>query len=602
MKFTSTLALLCFFSLSIFSQIPNSGGPDNFGYTFTSSNDPNGPSYNWFDISVIGTPVTGLADDNFVGPFSITGFPYYTNNPTQFWIGSNGYISFAPQNIASTAASFPAIPTPGGPNNFIAPFLSDLTFSGAGTNPALAYRYDSGDTICVSFINVPFWVNNTNQYGGDNSFQVILNRADSSITFNYQKQLGTPDPVYQQNYISIGIEDGTGSDGLQVYRGDTTSMAFTSVKYEYPTIIQPITDASLNWVENDKSAAKFISLTNSINPTINLKNTGNQDINSNFSVQYLVENSLGSVVALGSTTLNRLDAGKDTTFVAGVSYVPTNAGKYTLRSYITGLANDNTPSNDTNAMFAVVVDTTTLIQTLDYSDGVNTAGGIGWSGGNGGVAVYIEPPYYPAKILASNFFITTTGTAQAGFYSKIYDDNSRTSVNGNLLDSGFVAGTSITANTYHKNTISQNLVIQSGGIYLLWLMDADGINLGRSVASPASRNTYEVLFGVWSDYRDGDNEDFLMGIDIEPVTVGIENRTFESLEAVYPNPAIEMVTILSNEKVQLNDLRLFTMDGREVKAKILLSRDKIQIFKGNLENGTYLMRYRNTSTKIVFID
>ena len=174
MKKLSALLSVVLISSICFAQ-QTSGGPDQFGYTFKNSSHASGPTYSWFDISTIGTLVTGLSDDNFVGPFPIAGFPYYTNNPTQFWIGSNGYISFSPVNIASTAASFPAIPTVGGPNNFIAPFLTDLTFAGASSNPGKAYHYDQGDTICITFDKVPFWVNNSNQYGGDNSFQIILN-------------------------------------------------------------------------------------------------------------------------------------------------------------------------------------------------------------------------------------------------------------------------------------------------------------------------------------------------------------------------------------------------------------------------------------------
>jgi hypothetical protein len=203
------LASCILLSISLTAQ-STSGGPDNFGYTYKSSLHPTGPTYQWFDITVIGTNVFGLSDDNFVGPFPMSGFPYYSTNPTQFYIGSNGYISFQPVNIASTNAQFPAMPIIGSPDNYIAPFLTDLNFSGHATNPAEAYYYNQGDTICISFDKVPFWVNNTNQYSGDNSFQIILNKADSSITFNYKTQIGAPDPTYTANFLSIGMENNTG--------------------------------------------------------------------------------------------------------------------------------------------------------------------------------------------------------------------------------------------------------------------------------------------------------------------------------------------------------------------------------------------------------
>ncbi|MFC2111048.1 choice-of-anchor Q domain-containing protein [Bacteroidota bacterium] len=61
-------------------------------------------------------------------------------------------------------------------------------------------------------------------------------------------------------------------------------------------------------------------------------------------------------------------------------------------------------------------------------------------------------------------------------------------------------------------------MINSGGVYLLWLMDANGINLARDITQPISMRTYEVLNGGWSEYRDLQTEDFLMGLDIEKIT------------------------------------------------------------------------------------
>ena len=87
--------------LSLFGSAQNSGGPDNFGYTWKSSAASGGPSFSWYDISIIGTQVNGLSDDNVVGPFPMSGFQYYTSTPTNFFIGSNGYISFSSVNIAS---------------------------------------------------------------------------------------------------------------------------------------------------------------------------------------------------------------------------------------------------------------------------------------------------------------------------------------------------------------------------------------------------------------------------------------------------------------------------------------------------------------------
>jgi len=77
LKFFLFLAFFAWFIPSSFAQ--TSGGPDAYGYTWkNSSHTSNPPSYNWVDITTRGDQVTGLADDNVVGPFPIpAGFQYY---------------------------------------------------------------------------------------------------------------------------------------------------------------------------------------------------------------------------------------------------------------------------------------------------------------------------------------------------------------------------------------------------------------------------------------------------------------------------------------------------------------------------------------------
>ena len=126
---TSLLSLFLLISPFIFS---NQGGPDAFGYTWKDSNEPNGPAYSWFDISVIGSQLTGFGDDNFIGPKPLGGpFTYYWYTVDKCWIGSNGYISFQPGNLA---ANFPNIPNPTGVNDYITGLMADLNFLGTN-NP-----------------------------------------------------------------------------------------------------------------------------------------------------------------------------------------------------------------------------------------------------------------------------------------------------------------------------------------------------------------------------------------------------------------------------------------------------------------------------------
>ena len=124
-KILLTLAVIT--ALWTASQAQTTGGPDPYGYIWRDNTDPNGPTYNWIDITALGDAqqVSGLTDDNNVGPFNI-GFPfhYYWYDVTNFWIGSNGYVGFTSGTLASGAGGFVTIPSTALPQNYVAPVLN----------------------------------------------------------------------------------------------------------------------------------------------------------------------------------------------------------------------------------------------------------------------------------------------------------------------------------------------------------------------------------------------------------------------------------------------------------------------------------------------
>jgi hypothetical protein len=584
-------------SLIVFSQT-TSGGPDNFGYTYKNSLHPSGPSFQWFDITQIGIIINGLTDDNFVGPYTISGFPYYSGTPTNLYIGSNGYISFDPVNIASSNAQFPQIPLNTGSNHFIAALLTDFTFSGTG-NAGSCFFYNQGDTICVTFDKVPFWVNNTNQYAGDNSFQVLLNKRDSSITFNYLKQGGTPDPTYISNFVTIGIENNSGNDGLQYFRGTTFPSDSFSIKFEYPTVAQAVIDLSVEYIDNIGNNAIFLPLNGTFSPTALIKNVGNQDVKSSITVTTVIRDPAGITAYNAIQNIDSLKSGNDSlkTFR---SFNPNLTGRYSAQTYVTRITGDFAITNDTSEFLILVVDTTLSPATLDYTDGVGGLG-IGWAGGNGGCGLYIEPPYYPARIVAANFFITAIGTPSVGFHSIILDDNGRQAGQGTTLDSTFVNGNTISVGVYNRVPLATPVVINSGGVYLYWLMDGPAVNLSRSFTRPVSRQTFEVIFGSWSEYRDKLTEDFLMNIEIEPLTTSIKNNSTGTIGTIFPNPSSDKLTVIinsaHNEIIQILNVR-----GRKVNAKMLRYSDRIEIIRNHLPSGTYFISVGQETKSFIWSD
>ena len=96
------------------------GGPDNFGYTWVDSNEANGPTFDWIDISATGTD-TGIHIDDGSAVVPI-GFPFsfYGTEYSTVMIGENGQLSFIDYNFSDFANQ--PIPDALAPNNIIVPF------------------------------------------------------------------------------------------------------------------------------------------------------------------------------------------------------------------------------------------------------------------------------------------------------------------------------------------------------------------------------------------------------------------------------------------------------------------------------------------------
>jgi hypothetical protein len=107
-----------------------SGGPDTFGYRWADSDDANGPTYGWVEISQIGTGLL-MGDHTYSAAIAMgMTFPFYGNNYTSLHISANGFLSFtAPQGQYGTNST---IPSAVDPDDIIAPFWDDLNPNAAG--------------------------------------------------------------------------------------------------------------------------------------------------------------------------------------------------------------------------------------------------------------------------------------------------------------------------------------------------------------------------------------------------------------------------------------------------------------------------------------
>ncbi len=186
----------------------NAGGPDLFGYYWIDSDQNGGPVFSWMDISATGTDITaGFDDDNFTGPFEIGfTFPFYDDNYTQFYAGSNGLIGFDTTNLKSRTKV--AIPSGNTPNAFLAWLWDDLDITNINNPGGQVFMQSDGEKCIIQFVNYPEYNGNA----GDAINAEVIMESDGTITFQYNSIAAGFDVAS----CAVGIENQGGTDGLEV--------------------------------------------------------------------------------------------------------------------------------------------------------------------------------------------------------------------------------------------------------------------------------------------------------------------------------------------------------------------------------------------------
>lgn len=257
----------------------SSARPDSFGYTWVDNDNGGSPVYRWVDISSVGVDVQGLQDDNVVGPFPIGfEFNYYWYTVNRFWIGSNGYISFS--SNALYAQQFAVIPSPSQPNDLVAPLAGDLDFTITSSNPHCYYYTNNVDTCIVSWVNVREW----DRPASLHTFQLILTKVDSALTFQYGVQIGNFDnqggsPTYSSQ---IGIEDLLGRNGLNYMSNwaPAERRPHDSLVVRFHATPRPFnfTDVGVKGSMNAGSQGVFVKMGEPFTPKALIKNYGTVNV------------------------------------------------------------------------------------------------------------------------------------------------------------------------------------------------------------------------------------------------------------------------------------------------------------------------------------
>jgi hypothetical protein len=578
-------------------QTDSSAAPDAYGYKWKDNNDAGGPVYNFRDttsgLSSNWQRVTGLSDDNNVGPFILGfNFRYYYYNVSRIRIGSNGYLlleSGSDVNTSPMNSPFPAsIPLAAPPNNFIAGYAADMIF-GVSAQPGKCYIYRNNvDSVIVSYYDVPLWQQAAPGYNGSHTFQIILTKSDSSITVMYKNIAGTLQGT--SNQLAIGIENVTGNVGLQRFTGlgPTPITNNSAIKYYYPrSTTFSVKDAACSWVDNVSTGGIFKMTSDTLTVKTRIGNTGNVSTGGTFITSLAVKNATNVTVMTDSVMVPSLGPETDTLVSFAKKFIPTTAGKYTV-TVTTMLVGDAVASNNVKNLELNVVSRTSPWLTLAYDNGTNT-GGISWSGGTGAIAMYFVPPVYPARIDTLRFFIAAN-TNNVSFFAKIIDDDGIGGLPGtDLYTSAAITPTSTTAFT--NVVVPGGITVSSGGFYVSWVMNGESIQIGEDIVGPISNRSFEGLGGSYAPYREGSTNDPMIRAVIKNPSVGVVNNNTGipekfSLSQNYPNPFNPATMI--NFSIPVNSfvkLSVYDILGREIQ----------QLVNNDLTPGSYSVDFNATA-------
>jgi hypothetical protein len=606
--------LLLIRSTTLYGQAPAPTGGDACGYRWytTQANVPDStPTYNWVDISSTGQLLSGLGDDNYVGPINLPfPFVYYWNTYSKIYVGSNGYITFGRGHNVSSGLPpyFNRFPNAAAPNEWIGVYLSDLTFTDVNGNPVpgakLLYGTDANGRFVITWDSVPYWNRNApGEWQGRNSFQIILDPSDSSITLQYKLiDAGYNSSYGNGNYNVVGMENITGQSGLDIAAawGPVPFQNF-AIKIWHPrNFTCSSTDAQLEWVLNSDGLGQF-ALKGGSAPTFQagVLNTGNQPISAN------IRNILNVRGPAPSNTIIH----RDTVFIPAPAIgqiatanftkpfnhntrgTPSNLSTGSYNCIVTlNFSGDGFAGNNSNSSELVICDTLPGGRyILRYDDGTwnpqnEDAGGLAFANG----MAIVAPEDLAVEAVSFDMLYKEGGANLYPIVVWVYPYNPTTGAVGQALDTltlaptDFPSGDSLNTFTNQNNDIFrlrrytlplQNPIsLQAGnGLVVGFKTDfpASATNVDNFIVEdasvPISRASFEGIAGLWAPYRDRENVEYAIGVVARrPTPSGVASAQLPHWNFLaYPNPASEAPILrFSLPQPGPVHLRLIDLTGR----------------------------------------
>ncbi|MBN1619432.1 T9SS type A sorting domain-containing protein [candidate division WOR-3 bacterium] len=573
---------------------PDSGNPDAYGYVYVKSGDPGGPTFNWIDISTIGTQVTGLMDDNVMGPFPIGfDFPYYWYAVDQVYVGSNGYLSFSSnQNFAHP---FQNLPSTLAPPDLIAIYTGDLDFSpGAAYGSCYYYTSPTLDTFIVTYDSVKEW----DVAGTYHTFQVILTKADSCITMQYGPQNGTYNHSGEADIV--GIQNITKTIGLQYFRdgvagaGAARPVDGMAVAYIPPeTTTLAVHDVGISWVDNPLSGGIFIDRGADFTPVAEVKNFGNQP-ESTFNVILRIYYKSGASIVFADTITiyNTLNPGDLDTCTFDPFSVPDIDTTYRVqvRTYMTG---DMTPANDS---ITFRLQAKAAPSWLGYF--TEPATGSSWNGDSSGYGNMFVPPNYPFTLDSIGFYPATVTTAGSVDFV-VMDDDGTDGGPGTILFSSRMTVNTGNAGFWFNIPVNPSISITEGAFYVgaITVTNAS-FSTGTNAVPPGavSRRAYEFT-GSWAPSRDAGIQEVWViahgtwsSVGVDEIGVSVPSLFRLACPTFVTSASLYNLSLVTESDVTVS---LFDVSGRNVRT----------LFSGKLSSGNHNLGFNteDLSTGLYFL-
>jgi hypothetical protein len=282
---------------------------DQYGYSWLDSNDPQGPRYNWVDISQIGQQEPFPDSDNGNSASKLLGFNFNlygrTFNYVRFSINGFAYFMNAYFNNYMNIG----MPDRTLPNSLLAAFWDDLTLQYGGS---IYFYTNHADSAVITWQNV----HDTRQEGTF-TFQIVLVAPDTIV---YQYANMGPGRL---NECTVGIENRAGTIGLQVaYNQDY-------IRDSLATAFHLGAPPSLNWVN--------LSPDHGVIPA-----GGNNSISLSFNSQLLLPGTYNAILKLYANDEQNLQ-----------NVIPISLTVESGCHYIAGDANGDQAFNGLDALYLV---------------------------------------------------------------------------------------------------------------------------------------------------------------------------------------------------------------------------------------------------------